>query len=288
MKLLDRLDRRFGRYAVPHVTVSLIFCQVLLFLAHYGNPDLAGAVELIPRRVLQGEVWRLVAFLFRPFGPENIHPIWAFFFWYLFYMMGTALEQTWGIFRYNVFLLIGYAATVGVSFLQLDVPASPMFLQGSVFLAFAYLYPDFKLTLFFLLPVKIKWLAMLQWIGYGFMLLFGAWMVRLMVMASILNFLLFFGSDILRRMRGNHRRMRDRAQKIATQNTPRHRCAVCGIDNLSHPTASFRYCSKCSGAQCYCEEHLQDHAHTAEQPEELASREAPITGKVTRRPDGRA
>ncbi len=83
----------------------------------------------------------------------------AFFFWYLFYLMGTALERSWGTFRYNVFLLIGYVDTVGVAFIVPDVPANNAFLQGSVFLAFAYLFPDFVMYIFFILPVKIKWLG---------------------------------------------------------------------------------------------------------------------------------
>ena len=113
-------------------------------------------IALVPTKVLHGEVWRLVTFLCEP--PTN-NLVFAFFFWYLFFLMGTALESTWGVFRYNVYLLVGWAATVAVSFIQPEAPASAGFLQGSVFLAFAYLYPNFQLLLFFILPVKVKWLA---------------------------------------------------------------------------------------------------------------------------------
>ena len=91
--------------------------------------------------------------------PPTTNLLFAFFFWYLFYLMGTVLESTWGAFRYNVYLLVGWAATVAVAFLQPNAPASISFLQASVFLAFAYLYPDFQILLFFILPVKVKWLA---------------------------------------------------------------------------------------------------------------------------------
>ena len=134
MTILDRLERRFRRYAVPNVTVGLIACQVLAYLLHFTRPDLFEAMELVPARVLEGQVWRLVTFVFFVFRPSAMHPIFAFFFWYLFYLMGTTLEHTWGTFRYNFFLLIGYVATVAVSFITPDQPASVAFLQGSVFL----------------------------------------------------------------------------------------------------------------------------------------------------------
>ena len=261
MKLLDRLERRFGRFAVPHVTVSLIFCQVLVYVIQ-SQPGMVADIGLVPRRVLEGQAWRLVSFLFQP---PVTHPIFAFFFWYLFYLMGTALERTWGTFRYDVYLLIGYLATVAAAFVQLDSAASVGFLQGSVFLAFAWLYPDFQLMLFFLLPVKVKWLALLTWIGYLYAMVFGPWPVPLLVGASVCNFLLFFGRDVIGRMRGAHRRMTAQANRIKERDTPRHVCRICGINNKTHPKMSFRYCSKCAGACCYCSEHLHDHEHVGEE-----------------------
>ncbi|MBN2476075.1 MAG: hypothetical protein JXB62_15800 [Pirellulales bacterium] len=269
MKLLDRLERRFGRFAVPHVTVSLIFCQVLIYLVQLTQPELAPSIELVPRRVLEGDLWRLVSFLFEP---PMTHPLFAFFFWYLFYLMGTALEHTWGTFRYDLYLLIGYLATVAASFLQLDAPASVGFLQGSVFLAFAWLYPDFQLLLFFLLPVKIKWLALLTWIGYFLAIVFSPWPVRLTVGASVCNFLLFFGRDVVGRIGGGHRRMVTQAGRIRQQAAPRHVCCICGIDNKTHPTMRFRYCTKCGGSRCYCWDHLYDHEHVVEEPPSSADR----------------
>jgi hypothetical protein len=265
MTLLDTLQRKFGRFAVPHVTVGLIACQVIVYLLAQGMPRPEGAepVEmrllLIPDRVLAGEAWRLATFLvIPPFG--NV--VCSFFFWYLFYLMGTALERSWGVFRYNVFLLIGYVATVGVSFLTPDLPSSNTFLEASVFLAFAYLFPDFELYIFFLLPVKIKWLALLTWISYGAVLVFGDWLSRLLVLASVCNFLLFFGKDIVQRVRTARRRMATQAARLtAREPAYYHRCAVCGITDRTHPKMDFRYCSKCAGNHGYCEEHLRNHEH---------------------------
>ena len=266
MKILDKLERRLGRYAVPHVTVSLVFCQVFVYIVDWTNPKMGilSRLQLIPNLVLEGEVWRLVSFVFQP-PPMNL--IFAFFFWYLFYIMGTALENTWGTFRYNLFLLIGYLATVGVAFVTPDRPTYNGFLQGSVFLAFAFLYPDFQLMLFFLIPVKVKWLALLQWIGYFFALVFvPSWPVRLATLAAICNFVLFFWRDLLLRIKTGHRKMRHQAQRIQQRDKPHHECRICGLTDKTDPQMSFRYCSKCTGSCCYCEEHLHDHQHvTADQ-----------------------
>ncbi len=167
---LDRLERRFGRFAVPNVTGVLILGQVLLYFISQNRPEILANAILVPKLVLKPdlEVWRLVTFLF---VPPQTNLIFAFFFWYLFYIMGTALEQYWGTFRYNVFLLVGFVATIAVSFLTAETrvaESSNLFVQGSVFLAFAHVYPDFVLNLFFVLPIKIKWLALVAWIGYGY------------------------------------------------------------------------------------------------------------------------
>ena len=262
MRILDTLQRRFGRFAVSHVTEGLIACQVLAFLFQYGNPAFLDGIRLVPARVLDGQIWRLFTFVCEI---PPMHPVFALFFWYLFYLMGTALENTWGTFRYNVYLLVGWVATVAVSFLQPASAASIVFLQGSVFLAFAYLYPDFQLLLFFLLPVKVKWLALLQGIGYLYLILFGPLLVKLLTAASVCNFFLFFWHDIFLRMRSGRRKMVHQAETIRQVNTPRHTCVVCGVTNLSDPKMSFRYCSKCAGSPCYCEEHIQAHEHRSDE-----------------------
>ena len=261
MKLLDRLQRRFGRFAVPHVTEGLIVCQVLTFFFYQNKPAFLNGIALMPARVLQGEAWRLVTFLCEP---PTTNLIFALFFWYLFYLMGTTLESTWGTFHYNAYLLVGWVATVSASFLQPDAFASAGFLQGSVFLAFAYLYPDFQLMLFLILPVKVKWLALLQWVVYLSLVIFGDTMTQLLTAASVCNFVLFFWYDIYLRMKTGRRRMAQQAEKIRTANTPRHTCVVCGVTNLSDPKMSFRYCSKCLGAPCYCAAHIHAHEHVTE------------------------
>lgn len=257
MSLLDNLERKLQGYAVPNITLYLIMGQVFLYMASMtGRFDLLRIV-LIPDLVLAGEWWRLITFIFIP-PAANV--VFVFFAWYLFYLMGTALEGHWGAFRYNLFLLIGYIFTVTASFLIPGSIATNVFIGGSVFLAFAFLYPDFVLYIFFILPVKIKWLALITWIGYGWTLLTGAWETRLLVLASIGNFFLFFGRDILWKIKTGKYRMASQVREISGSKEAFHRCTVCGVTELSKPNMEFRYCPECGGLG-YCKDHILNHEH---------------------------
>lgn len=262
MALLNRLERLFGRFAIPNLSLYLIFGQVLFWgVAFLGFFDLE-RIALLPLAVQSGEIWRLVTFLFLP---PNAHPVFIAFAWYMFWMMGSALEESWGAFRYNLFLFIGWALTVGVALFFPATYATNLFLAGSVFLAFAFLNPDFEILIFFILPVKIKWLALLQSVFYGYALIVGSWPVRLAVLASVGNFLLFFSGEIIQRMKTGRRQMEGKARRAAERDSdrePRHRCHVCGKTDLTHPQMDFRYCSKCAGDECYCTEHIASHPHT--------------------------
>lgn len=260
MKLLDKLERNYGRYSLPNVTLGLIFLQVIAFILSISRWEILQGLYLIPQLVMQGQVWRLITFLA---VPPITNPIFAFFFWYLFYLMGSALENHWGTFRYNIYLLIGYIATVGAAFLIPNAVATNLFLQGSVFLAFAWLYPDFVLYILFIIPVKIKWLALLTWLGYLWTLITGEWISRLMVLASICNFLLFFASDIRERIKTGKRHMEFQAKQTAerTRKEPFHRCVVCGMTDVTNPDMEFRYCPDCKDTPGYCSVHLPNHQH---------------------------
>lgn len=272
MSLLSRLDAKFGRYAVPNLTVFLIAGQVLVYVADSVPGGLQRApvlenIRLMPDKVMQGEVWRLVTFVF---DPPVTNPFFAFFFWYLFYLMGTTLEGVWGNFRYNVYLAIGYLASIAMAtvfWFAFGLPgqtATNGFLYGSVFLAFARLYPDFELLLFFLLPVKIKWFALATWVWYAWSFMVGTWLNQALIVAAVLNYLLFFGRDIWRDAKHGHRRMKHQAKAIRSPTRIMHVCRVCGLTSEEAPHTQFRYCSQCDGECCYCPEHLEDHEHVVE------------------------
>ncbi|MDF9832418.1 hypothetical protein M2103_000628 [Ereboglobus sp. PH5-5] len=262
MSWLNRIERRLEPFAIPHLTLIIVAGQLLMlvairFLGIFAWEDCV----LMPAAVLRGEWWRLITFAF---FPPTFSPFWAAFALYMIYLFGSALEHYWGEVRFNLFLLCGYVLTVGVAFITPNAIATNIFISGSLFLAFAYLNPEFEIMVFFILPVKIKWLALITWIGYAFTFFTGGLSAKLMVVASVGNFLIFFSGDLARRIRSGRRRMATQADRIAQQSdTPmmRNRCHVCGKTSQTHPQEDFRYCSKCEGEYCYCSEHIRNHEH---------------------------
>lgn len=258
MSWLDRLEKWVRPFAVPNIATFIIGAQFLIYAVSLSQPQVLEKIQLIPVLLLDFEIWRLLTF---PLTPPNAHPIFLFFAWYLFYIMASALESQWGVAKFNLFLGLGYVATVLASFLTPYAPASVGFLAGSVFLAFAYLFPDFTIYLFFILPVRIKWLAMFTWISYFVTFVIGSWASRALIFASVCNFLLFFGRDILAAMRSHRFRMENQAKTIRQDNQPIHRCTTCGKTDQSHPGTEFRYCSRCAEPLCYCQDHIRNHSH---------------------------
>ncbi len=266
MSLLDKLERLLGRAAIPHLSLLIVIGQVFVLLsALLGLLDLSYFI-LVPALARQGEWWRLVTMIFMPPSPGMFGYVFVAFAWYMFYLMGSALEGFWGEFRFNLFLFTGYALTIAVAFLTPYAPTTNLFIAGSVFLAFAWLNPDFELALFLILPVKIKWLALLTWLANAYYFAVGSWSLRLQILASVGNFLLFFGADIVQTARYRRRAMATSARRFAAASAEpeaRHRCRVCGKTDLTNPELDFRYCSKCAGDECYCPEHIFAHEHVA-------------------------
>lgn len=268
MRLLDKLERRFGRFAVPNVTVAIIVLQILTFgldfasQAEQGNEaamEARQSLMLIPQKVMDGEVWRLLTFVI---VPPITNLLFAIFGWYLLYLMGTTLEYVWGAFRYNVFLLVGYLATIAAAFAFPQMPASNGYLLTSIFLAFAAVNPNFVLHIFLILPIRIKWLALITWIGYGLIVLFGAFQMKLLVLAAVLNYLLFFWREIFYRIGTGQRHMSGQASRMKTKEPEYfHICTTCQLTDRDDPHMEFRYCSQCDGDHAYCSEHLKNHKH---------------------------
>ena len=264
MSLLNKLERIFGRFAIPNLSLYLVIGQVFVLLsALMGLLDLNHFV-FVPYLARQGEWWRLVTMIFLPPPPGMFGYALVAFAWYMFFLMGGALEGYWGEFRFNLFMLSGYLLTIAVSFMTPYSATTNLFIAGSVFLAFAWLNPEFEIALFFILPVKIKWLALITWVMFAYRFAVGDWALRLQILASVGNFLIFFANDIVQTMRHRKRSMTTSARRFAAEAAGpevRHCCRVCGKTDLTNPEMDFRYCSKCAGDECYCPEHIFNHEH---------------------------
>lgn len=276
MSWLRRLERRLQPLAIPNLTMILIAGMVATFLGSLLNPQLAELLEFRPKAVLQGEIWRLFTFIVLPGTDVSPNPLSLLFFVFyliILHLMGSALESTWGSFRFNVFVLIAYLASIGFSvvaavFVGDDAAGTNFFLYGSMFLAFAWLFPDFEIMLFFFLPVKVKWLGLLNVVILAFtfasgLVTFnnGGWLTCVLVLASTVNVSIFLGRDIANYLRNRNRRMLRKFENMGQKPAARHTCIVCGATDLSHPERQFRYCTQCQGTPAYCDQHLAGHQH---------------------------
>lgn len=207
MKWLYKLEFKYRRYAIADLMKYIVILNATVFFINYliPNTNLFQKLMLYPDRVLKGEVWRLISFLF---VPDQLSPIWILFSLYFYYIVGSNLENQWGSFRFNIYYLIGVLATIAAAFIayaispvvagvKLYIPITTMHLNLSLFLAFAHLYPNFEILIFFLIPVKVKYLAWFNWALIVFSLIFNPVTLKLAALASVLNYFIFFGKDII-------------------------------------------------------------------------------------------
>ena len=183
--------------------------------------------------------------------------------------LGALLGATGGYLAgFLLTLLAGAAASLLGWWIYLDM----FYVNMSMFFAFATLYPDMQVLFFFIIPVKVKWLAWLDAAMYAIRCAMyiagGSWVMCLLPLAAVANYLLFFWSDIMERFgRVKYRASRQTinfkqaAKKAQQQKGYIHKCAVCGKTDTDYPDEEFRYCSKCNGYYCYCSEHIHNHVH---------------------------
>lgn len=261
MKWIQGLERRYRHLAVQNLMTYIVFLNAIVYLMMLFEPRYVSALILIPSLVLRGEIWRVVTFLFIP---PTTSMIFIFFVLYFYYMVGSSLEQTWGSFRFNLYYLIGVLASIAGAFLS-GLGVTSVYLNLSLFLAFARLFPEFQILLFLMIPVKVKYLAYLNWFFIGYTVLFSPFPHKIAALASLVNFFLFFGPDLISSLKRREKVMKNRkrfAEGLKTKGGGAfHSCRVCGITEREDPKMEFRYCSKCSGDYEYCMDHLYDHKH---------------------------
>jgi membrane associated rhomboid family serine protease len=230
--------------------------NALVFVLYKVNPEFLSLLTLDPDKILHGEVWRLVSYIFIPqFGGMFSDYLSVLLYLWFLWFVGDGLEHSMGAFRLNFYFLLGMIGTTVAAFFFGGNFSSAM-ITASLFYAFARFYPDMEIYLFFILPVKVKWLA---W-GFAFFLLLGfvtgSMSYRMAVAAALANYLIFFGPEIYRDAR--HRktvttRRREFEKATEPESPALHRCAVCGRTEISHPDLDFRVGNDGSD---YCVEHL--------------------------------
>lgn len=285
MDFMTKLERKFGKFSIPNLTVILIAGFVVGYLIEILG---TGALELIalnPAKVMSGQIYRLITWVVIPPSGSNLFFVVIMLFFY--FSIGKTLENTLGDFRYTVYILSGIIFTdlgmmltyiVMKAFGQaelLDVyyelglyGASTYYLCMSMFLAYAFLFPDHQVLIYFIIPVRVKWMGYLdivylivEILRYG---LAHYYTGMITVIMSVLNFIVFYlmlqsGKRMTHAQKRRKRRYHQEVRQ--TQILTRHKCAICGQTEEDNPDLEFRYCSRCKGNYEYCQNHLFTHQH---------------------------
>ncbi len=194
MRWLDRLEKTFGQWSIPQFPLFIAAANGAIYLLGSLHPGFTSRLLYDPAGVQAGEWWRLVTFLF---VPPPFSPISLAFWLYLLYQYGSALENEWGEFRFCFFYLVGAFATIlGAVFLAHET-LSNVPLNTTLLLAFANLFPEFELLLFFVVPVKLKYMAWAIWLFLAWTFVTHDFVSRVAIGTSLLNYALFFGPDLL-------------------------------------------------------------------------------------------
>ena len=282
MKFLDRFNRGVSRFlynhpnfGIPRMMLYLIIGNALVYL--FSMMDRTGMLAwylcLVPDRLLKGELWRIITFIFVPNTGRLILLVIELYFYYL---IGSTLERAWGTGKFTVYYLCGMAITVVYGILASLITGRSIALTGSylslsMFFVYATLWPDNQVLLFFFIPVKVKWLAWFEAAVFLLTMITGR---TLLPLVGLANYFLFCGTSLLAslkffrmRNRGQARQFRrnvKRAENRQDGRTYTRKCAVCGRTDTDYPELEFRYCSQCVGYHCFCADHIHSHVHFTE------------------------
>jgi len=254
---LDRLETRYGRYAIPGLIRYIVALNALVYILAKLNPDFVLMLDLSPFDIMHGQVWRLVTYIFIPQFGSLLLPDWfnAAMYMVFLWWVGNGLEQALGAFKLNLYYVTGMVGITVAAFFFGEGFGAAM-LNTSLLFAFAQFYPDEVIFIMYILPAKVKWLA---WIA-GALLLYhaldgGAEYVASLVVA-LGNYVLFFGPELYRNAR-MRRQVADRRRKFEVAKEPdtetMHECAVCHRTEVTNPELDFRVARD---GQEYCREHL--------------------------------
>ena len=205
---LDKLNRKLGRHAIPNLMTILTVCTVAAWVLDYimyFQTGMSFSSFLVFSRdlIFQGQVWRVLTFLFIP--PQG-NVILSAFMLYFYWMIGSALEREWGDFKFNLYYLFGFLGAIIAG--MLTGYTTGEYINLSLFLTFAILNPNYPVRLFFLIPIPVKFLAIVDGLYLIWRIIQESWPGRVAIAFSLLNLLLFFGGSLFRRIK-NLRRQKE-------------------------------------------------------------------------------
>ena len=292
MNHLKNLRRNFERFCyqnrnkgIPNLMLYISVGSAIVYLLSQmdNSYTLYNALCFNRALILQGQVWRLLTYVFTYSGSNVLMTLIGLF---CYFSLGKAMESRWGTFRFNLFYFTG-VVLMDVFCMIFGGWANITYLNLSLLLGYATLYPETHFLLFFIIPVK-AWILALFYLAvtlYQVIMLTATGLIpyNLFPLIAIANYFLFFGKDVLNvipltwRIKIGRLFKKQPVKKTGTVPFPQaaarpaaapkakenytHKCTICGRTDVTNPELEFRYCSRCNGYHCYCEDHISNHTH---------------------------
>ena len=279
MKRVDLFCYKHPRFGINNLMMIICIANIAvwLFSAMDTTGLLVNLLTFSPYHILRGQIWRLVTFVFVPMYSSPFSLLISLYF---YYFIGSTLERQWGTGRFTIYYLCGILLQVIYGFIiylttGINYGMSANYINLSMFFAFATLYPDNVVLLFFIIPIKMKWLAVIDalYFAYSIFSNLGAGMglMSFLPLIAILNYFLFCGDMLFgsvlprgRQQRKNTVDFKREVHRIKYEQRNKNytrKCEVCGRTDTDYPDLEFRYCA---GYHCFCQDHINNHIHFTE------------------------
>ena len=283
MRALSRAIERFcakhRRFGVPRLMRYIVFISAAAFIIHMMDQTrtLLILLSFHPGLIMRGEILRLVTWVFLPLN-DNL--FFTAIMLYFYFFIGGSLEREWGTSKFTFYYILGVLLNIIYGFLMWLVPGvyiwlAPNYLNLSMFFAFAALFPDHQVMLFFFIPIKMKWMALINACFFVYSIIADILAVQyamaFLPLIALLNFVIICGGDTLDYLRPykkhsspqvlSFKKAAKQARREYSDRHYRHKCAVCGKTDTEYPGLEFRYCSRCNGYHCFCSDHINNHVH---------------------------
>ena len=284
-KKMERFFYQNRKKGIPNLMLYLVLGTAVVYLSSAigRNYVLYDLLCFDRDSILHGQVWRLLTY---PLTFDAGGLLFTAISLLCYYSIGRAMENIWGTCKFNIFYLTGIVM-MDIYCLLFGGQADVYYLNMGLFLSYATLYPDAQFLLMFIIPVRAWIFALLDLVLIIYGLFVYSFPANLFPVVALANYFLFFGKDVLNVIpmswRANARRLF--RKKPSKKSTPKakpipfpsagsyeatvaqpkapytHKCTVCGRTDVSNPELEFRYCSKCRGYYCYCQDHINNHVH---------------------------
>ena len=269
---IERFCYNHPNFGISNLMKYVAIANVAFWLMNVVNPMFLQYIVFDPALIMRGQVWRIISFMFYPPNTGLL----ALLVFYFYYWIGSILEREWGSGPFTVFFFSGVLLTVIYGFVMYFVFGYRVMLDSSyiylsMFFSFAAMYPDMQVLFMFIIPVKMKFLAIIDAVFFLLAVLGNPFPINLLPLVALLNFFIFCAGDLKAFMPRkaskstiNFRKESARIRHEQQSKLYTHKCSVCGRTDVDHPELEFRYCSRCEGYHCFCVEHINNHIHFTE------------------------